>query len=192
MNQEFEDMRQQMNILKEKLQKQSIVNERIFQRSMRHNVSGINRRYTIVAVLCVLMIPYSYWAFVTLADMSIYFWLATAVLMVITFCATLYNGRHINSNLLNCNLVEARTRVAKAKKLDRDWLKFGIPAIVLWLGYFCYEQYRINPDGDWKILVAVCLISATIGGAIGMKIHFRNQEEYRQILEEIDDFTKEE
>ena len=123
--------------------------------------------------------------------MSMYFWLATSVLMLIAFCFTLYNGRNMNSGLLDCNLLEARTKVAKAKKMDHDWLKFGIPAISLWLCYFCYEQYRINPDEDWKFLIVVGIISVIIGGAIGMKIHFRNQSDYRQMLDEIDEFTQE-
>ena len=57
MNNELEEMRQQMNILKEKLQKQNIVNDRVLRRSMRRNVLGISRRYTIVCVLCILLIP---------------------------------------------------------------------------------------------------------------------------------------
>ena len=59
MNNEFEEMRQQMNILKEKLQQQDIVNEKVMRRTMKRNVSGINRRYTFVSILCILMIPYS-------------------------------------------------------------------------------------------------------------------------------------
>ncbi len=191
MNTEFEDMREQLNILKEKLQRQAIVNDQIFRRSMKRSVLGINRRYTVISILCLLIIPYSYWAFVVLNGMSIYFFMATALMMLFTFGYTVYNGYHLNRRLMEKDMVEARSKVARAKKLDQDWLKIGIPMTVAWLSYFVYEEYRIFDGGDWKILAGICVISAAVGGAIGMKIHLKIQDEYEQILDEIDDFTKE-
>ncbi len=187
----LEDMRQQMNILKEKLQKQTIVNERVFRRSMRRSVMGISRRYTFVSVLCILMIPYSYWAFVSMAGMSFYFWLATCALMLICFGYTLYNGRHLNNRLMERDLVDARTKVAQAKKLDSDWLKIGIPLAILWLGYFTYEVYRISEGDDWKYMLGAAGIGAAVGLAIGLKVHFKIQSDYEQIIDEIDEFKQE-
>lgn len=190
MNTEFEDMRQQMNILKEKLQQQTIVNDQIFRRSMRRNVMGINRRYIFISVLCILIIPYAYWAFVVMAGMSFYFWLATAALMLTAFVYTVYNGRHLNSRLFERDLVEARSKVAQAKKLDADWLKIGIPLAVLWFSYFVYEQYRLSKGDDWKMMVASGAIGAIVGFAIGLRLHFKMQSDYEQIIDEIDDFTQ--
>ena len=104
-----------MNILKEKLQQQEIINERVFRRSMRRNVKGINRRYTFVSILCILMVPYSYWAFVKLSGMSIWFWLATCIMMLIVFVYTQYTGRYLNSRVFEDDLVQARVKMAKAK-----------------------------------------------------------------------------
>ena len=191
MNNELEEMRQQMNILKEKLQKQNIVNDRVLRRSMRRNVLGISRRYTFVCVLCILLIPYCYWAFVQLNGMSIYLWIVTCVLALTAFCYTLYTGRHLTGRLSEKNLLEVREKVAAAKKLDKDWLKIGIPLVILWLGYFGYEQYRVLGGENLAIPVAICCFSAIIGGAIGLKIHFKIQEEYEDIINEIDDFNSE-
>jgi hypothetical protein len=189
MNTEFEDMRQQLNILKEKLQHQAIVNDQIFRRSMKRNVMSINRRYTFISILCILTIPYAYWAFVVMAGMSFYFWLATAVLLLVSFCYTIYNGRNLNSKLVERDLVDARLKVANAKKLDADWLKMGIPLSVLWLAYFFYEQYRINNGSDWRYMVAAGVIGAIVGFAIGLQFHLKIQSDYEQIINEIDDFT---
>ena len=189
MNTEFEDMRQQLNILKEKLQHQAIVNDQVFRRSMKRNVMSISRRYTFVSILCILMIPYAYWAFVVMAGMSFYFWLATAVLMLVSFCYTIYNGRNLNSRLVERDLVDARMKVANAKKLDADWLMIGIPLTVLWLAYFFYEQYRISSGDDWKYMVAAGAVGAIVGSAIGLWLHFKIQSDYEKIIDEIDDFT---
>ena len=191
MNKDFEEMRQQMNILKEKLQQQEIVNEKIFRRSTRRSMTGICRRYTFVSILCILMIPYSYWAFVKLTGMSIWLWVATCILMLIALVYTQYTGRFINSRVFEKDLVQARAKVAKAKKLDHDWLKIGIPLITLWLAYFGYEMYKVNGGEDSIFIVVMCVVCALLGGAFGLKIHFKNQDNYEQIIEEIDDFTKE-
>ena len=191
MDKDFEEMRQQMNILKEKLQQQEIVNEKVFRRSTRKSLKGINRRYTFVSILCILMVPYSYWAFVKLTGMSIWLWLATCILMLIAFVYTQYTGRFISSRVFEKDLVQARAKVAKAKKLDHDWLKIGIPLIVLWLAYFGYEMYKVIGGEDGIYIVVMCVVCALLGGAVGLKVHFKNQDNYEQVIEEIDDFTKE-
>ena len=59
---ELNEMRQQMAILKNKLDRQEIVNDHIIRRSMKRNVGNIKRRYYGVIALALLMIPYGYWA----------------------------------------------------------------------------------------------------------------------------------
>ena len=68
-NFELENMRTQMNTLKKKLEKQEIVNERFIRHSMENTAGKISRRYYGIMALCLLMIPYSYWAFVKLRSL---------------------------------------------------------------------------------------------------------------------------
>ena len=49
---EFDDMRQQMQTLKQKLQQQEIVNDRMIRHSMKKTVGSINRRYLAVMIIC--------------------------------------------------------------------------------------------------------------------------------------------
>ena len=72
-NTQFDDMRQQLNILKKKLEHQEIVNERVIRNSMKKTVSSINRRYFIIMAISLFMIPYGYWAFVQLSGFSVAF-----------------------------------------------------------------------------------------------------------------------
>ena len=192
MDHELDEMRQQLNVLKEKLDNQEIVNDSIIRRLMNKNVSNINIRYRVVSIICMLMIPYSYWAFVHLNGMSLGFWVATCVLMLIVFVYTGINGRYLKCNsLLNDNLVNSYRKIAKAKKLDHDWLKIGIPLIVLWLGYFCYEIYKQYGGQEMTQIIAIYVVSALVGAAIGLKVHFSTQDKYKEILDNIEDLTKE-
>ena len=118
MDTQFEEMRQQLTILKEKLNQQEIINDRLLRQSMRRNVTDINRRYLIISILCLFMIPYGYWAFVYLNGMSIGFWAASSVVMLIAFIYTFFNGKDLRSqHLLSANLLEAYQTVARAKSV---------------------------------------------------------------------------
>mgnify|MGYP003501895248 CR=1 FL=1 len=64
---ELEEMRSQISILKEKLEKQNIVNEQHIRNSMKSKASDINRIVTVTIVLGVFALVYPAW-FSTLRD----------------------------------------------------------------------------------------------------------------------------
>ena len=186
-------MREQMITLKQKLNQQEIVNDRLVRRSMRNEVGTITRRYYIIMALAVLMVPYGYWVFVKLSHFSIAFWIASSIFMLVCGAATFYNSRKISDpNLMNHNLVEARRKVASAKKFEANWLMFGIPAVILWFGWFVYEIFQIQ-GGDFNngFFWGGC-VGGIIGAVCGIKVHFKTQRQYQDIIDQIEDLTMEE
>ena len=189
---ELESMRQQMNTLKNKLNQQEILNDRVMRRSMRNEVNTITRRYYIIMAVGLFMVPYGYWSFVKLAGLSLFFWIVTSIFMLICAGATYYTCHKINDpNLMNRNLVEARKKVASAKKFEADWLFFGIPAVVLWLGWFLYEVYQIHGGAiDNGFFWGGC-IGGIIGAICGLSLNFKTQRQYQEIINQIEDITAE-
>ena len=189
---ELESMRQQMNTLKNKLNQQEILNDRVMRRSMRNEVNTITRRYYIIMAVGLFMVPYGYWSFVKLAGLSLFFWIVTSIFMLICTGATYYTCHKINDpNLMNRNLVEARKKVASAKKFEADWLFFGIPAVVLWLGWFLYEVYQIHGGAiDNGFFWGGC-IGGIIGAICGLSLNFKTQRQYQAIIDQIEDITAE-
>ena len=189
---ELENMRQQMTTLKNKLNKQEILNDHIMRRSMKKEVNNLTRYYNIIMALSVLMVPYGYWCFVKLCHLSIAFWIGTSIFMLICGVATFYNSRKISDpNLMSHNLVEARRKVASAKKFESNWLLFGIPAVILWLCWFFYEIYQIQ-GGDFNngFFWGGC-IGGIIGAFFGIKMHFKTQRQYQDIIDQIEEITNE-
>ena len=187
---ELENMRQQMNTLKKKLEQQEIVNDQMIRRSMKATASNINRTYLWLMAIGILMVPYGYWAFVILSHFSIAFWIATSILMLVSTVATYYNKRNVSdANLMTNNLVDVRRRMARAKKFDADWLFFGIPAIILWLAWFFYEVYKQNTDLLTHPLFWAGCVGGIIGSICGFSIHFKTQRQYQQIIDQIKDIT---
>ena len=189
---QFEEMRQQLNTLKKKLQQQEIVNDRIIRQSMKKTAGNISRRYYAIMVLCLLMIPYSYWAFVMLSGFSIPFWIFTCIVMLFCLGGTYYNSRNLSdSNMMTNNLVDVRRRMARAKKFDANWLFVGIPLIVVFLGWFMYESYQIHQDALGKSLFWGGCIGGIIGAIFGFSLHFKTQRQYQEIIDQIEDLTSE-
>jgi len=185
---ELDEMRQQMAILKNKLEQQEIVNDRLLRTSMKKTVSKINRRYLALMILGLLMIPYSYWAFVMLCHFSFAFWIGTCVLMLLCVGATFYNGRDLRDpELMNGNLLDTRRKMARAKKFDNQWLIFGMPALILWLAWFVWEVYQQNgPEGVYPLLIGGGF-GGVIGLIIGLSLHFKTQRQYQEIINQIED-----
>ena len=189
-NFDLENMRQQMTTLKNKLNQQEIVNDRLSRRSMRNEVNTIARRYYIIMAVGLLMVPYGYWCFVKLGGLSLTFWIVTSIFMLVCAGATYYTLRKINDpNLMNRNLVEARKKVASAKKFEANWLFFGIPAVVLWLSWFLYETYQLHGGAFSNGLFWGGCIGGIIGAICGLTINFKTQRQYQDIIDQIEDLT---
>ena len=188
---ELENMRQQLTTLKNKLNQQEIVNERLMRRSMRNEVNTITRNYNIIMILGIFMVPYFYWVFVKLAGFSMAFWIGSNIFMLICVGATFYNSHKISDpDMMSNSLLEARQKVASAKKFDADWQKFGIPAVILWFGWFMYECYQIQGgDIDNPFFWGGC-VGGIIGAIAGYKYHFKTQRQYQDIIDQIEDITK--
>lgn len=186
MDYEFDEMRQQMAILKDKLDNQTIVNDRFIRRSIKHGVSTINKRYLVIGIVALAMIPYGYWAFVMLNGMSIAFWLACCLMMLLQVGFMIYNSQDLRDhNLMNNNLVDVKRKVAVAKKRDANWLWFGIPTALAWGAWAVYEMSQKFPDNEF--FVPCCIVCILAGALVGLKVHFKTQSHYREIIEQIED-----
>ena len=191
MDTQFEEMRKQMEMLKSKLDKQEIVNEKILRKSMRKNVNNISRRYTALVVVAMLMIPYAYYVFVSMMGYSIGFWIATVVFMLISCGYTVWNGRDLYAgNLMEKNLLEVRQKMALAKKRDNQWMLFGFPMLILWLAYFVYEVYQKGGAEEVHTLLMASAFGGAVGLILGLTIHFKTQREYQEIIDQIEEMTE--
>ena len=184
---DLDNMRQQMETLKKKLEQQEIVNDRILRQSMKKTANSISVRYYIVMAIGLLMVPYTYFVFYENLGLSLAFSIASGILMLICVGATYYNNLNLsNSNLMRENLLDVRRRIARAKKFDANWLFFGIPAIIVWLAWLGYEFYQKDAETA-KLMIIGAVVGGTIGAIIGFTMHFKTQRQYQEIIDQIED-----
>ena len=186
MDYELDEMRQQMAILKDKLESQTIVNDRFIRRSIKRGVSTINKRYLVLGIIALAMIPYGYWAFVMIAGLSVALSLASCLMMLIVVGFMIYNSRDMRDNaLMSGNLLDVKRKVTLAQKRDANWLWFGIPMALAWGAWAVYEMSQ--KMGDNEYIVPCCIVGVLVGALIGLKVHFKTQSRFSEIIEQIED-----
>lgn len=189
---ELEEMRSQISLLKEKLDKQTIVNEEHIRRSMKSKMSDLTRTVAITIFAGVFALVYCTWFF-WWQGLSLAFVVATAVML--TVCVALTILQRIRLKIIDfsqSNLVEAARTLAKVKKHYREWHWVAIPMLVVWFGWMMYEI--ISRLGSEPYVIGFCC-GAVAGGLIGAFIGFRiNRKMVRkmsEILKEIEDLQQE-
>lgn len=184
----LEEMRQQMALLKEKLDKEELVNERLLRETMHSKARSINHEAIWSGVCAIFVIVAMLTTFHPMG-FSWGFCIGTTIFMLVCLGATLYQHRDINSRTMNGDLLTVVKTMRRLKKNYRDWLKFAFPAIILWMGWIGYEIYRMS-EGNWKIVGATmggCLIGATIGGILGLASHKKVIRTCDEIIKSIEE-----
>lgn len=193
-NSELETMRAQIALLKDKLDKETIVSEKLLRDTMRHKARTINNNAWISVIASVFVI---FWALTFLPSEGFSWWFTGATILMMLVCDffTWKYHKDVNAKTMSGDLLT----VAKVMKQLRDnykkWLKYSIAMIAVWFVWFAIE-YCIQLS-DWRvavIMIVALLIGLAIGGFIGLKMHnavIRNAEEIISQIEEGEDIVEE-
>lgn len=185
----FEEMRQQISILKNKLDNQEIVSDRLMRETMKVKVTDIDRTERmsyVAAIFCIVLYP-------LLAVTGTFTWLfsiATCLMMLLCIVATIYIHRPIhNTNLMTSDLATVARVMDRFKKQYNGWLYYICPALLIpWLAICCYDFVQhhaiegINPI--W--MCTPMIVGAIVGLIIGLRYHFRAVKAANSIIEQIE------
>ena len=189
---ELEEMREQIGILKDKLEKQNIVNEQHIRRSMKSKMSSINRTIAGTIIAGTFALPYCSWFFWS-QDLSKLFIVATAIMLTVCLGLTiLQQVRLKNLDFSGSNLVETAEQLSKVKKHYSEWHWVALPMVIIWLGWLMYEM--LNKMGTEPYVFGFCCgaaVGAIIGGIIGFRINRKVIRKTGEILEQIEELQRE-
>ena len=189
---ELEEMRAQLGMLKDKLEKQTIINETHIRNSMKSKMSDINKTVTGTIIAGVFALCYCTWFFYW-QDFSLAFVIATfamlAVCLGITIAQRVILGK---MDFSQGNLVETAEKLSKIKKHYQDWYKIAIPMIIVWFGWMIYEMLSIHGMESPMAIGFCCgaLIGGVIGGIIGMRINRKVARKATEILVQIEELQQ--
>lgn len=184
---ELEEMRVQLGMLKDKLEKQTIINETHIRNSMKSKMSDINKTVTGTIIAGVFALCYSTWFFYW-QDFSLAFVIATFVMLAVCLGITIAQRVILGKmDFSQGNLVETAEKLSKIKKHYQDWYKIAIPMIIVWFGWMMYEMISIHGLESPMAIGFCCgaIIGGILGGIIGMRINRKVAHKATEILDQI-------
>lgn len=189
---ELEEMRSQIGILKEKLEKQNIVNEKHIRKSMKSNMSSINKTVTATIFLGVFALLYCTWFFWS-QGCSLAFVISTAVMLAVCLGLTIIQRVNLGRmDFSKGNLIETAQNLSKVKAHYQDWHKIAIPMIVIWFGWMIYEMIGIL-GLESPMAIGFCCGAAAggiIGGVLGFRINRKIVRRTSEIIEQIEELQR--
>ena len=186
---ELQDMKEQISILKEKLDKEAIVNEALIRRVLSDKADKLKIMGLGKTVISFLSIPMIVWC-TTFLGMSLGFTIISAIFLTIAFLYMYNSHREINSTNLMCDdLIEVGKRVARLKQSYSSWIKFSIPFVTIWFCWFFYELYNAGlPLPNLYAAVVGVAVGGVIGGTIGVMKYRKIQRVSKELLQEIEKY----
>ena len=173
------EMQRQMNQLREKLESQKIVNERMLRNSCGMNARRLRFKSSIpifAGAAALLCMPGLY-----SLGLSVPFLVFTGVLMAVCVVATIFVRGLIPD--VNKDMVSAARDLVRFRKIHKDWIKFGLPALAVWLGLFLRDLWK-NTDVFESGLTVPVVSGVFVGLVVGVALGLKNR---RDVLDASDD-----
>ena len=184
----FLEMQEQMKQLRDKLENEKIINQRILSKVNNMTINRLRAKSNVpllFGVAAILLAP----SYLNLGAswISVIF---TWILMLICIVATLVCNSHIPR--MDSNLVSAAEELTKYKKFHAEWLKFAIPAVILWLGVLVWDILRGTEldQAETIALFSGIAVGVVLGCLLGFKLRRDQIEAADDLLEQIEELKR--
>ena len=190
---ELQELRKQLTLLNNKLEKQEIVNDKLIRNSLKNKISNINRTGIVLCALVVIATPIIAFNYALLLNFSLALNIFTCAFMAIALIYTIWSHWGLNNDLLNGDLITASSQILRTRHLYKRWSYFSYPWLVVWL---CWNGWEIYTKIDNREMLLGIIVGSVIGLIIGGIYGWRQRNKiYRNIdamLQDIADLKSEE
>ncbi|MBQ6203257.1 MAG: hypothetical protein IJK46_04110 [Prevotella sp.] len=189
---ELEEMRQQLQVLKDKVEKQGVLNEQLVRKSVKDKMKDIH--HTIYKLFAMVVLVTPVWLLIKYQqNLSWPLFIFTLLMMYVSVFFDWYINR-MDVDSMGSDLKETANRLVEMKKRRSLQEKIACFVVIpVWVVWLAYEFYQKAPDHETGIIMIVSMaIGLVIGGAIGLRIFLKWQHKNDEMIEQIEDLLKEE
>ncbi len=167
---ELEQLREQMSIFKDKLNKQQIINDQLVRNTMKSKLSWIKSFvWGEIIIIPIMLLGMAVFHAGTGLSWWLYGFLAIGLIADAT--GDFIINRIPKGQLLSGDLVETSKRLVKMKKQRTSWFIIGLIFVTVWLVWFIVELVLKTDPGcalpDHNLVIAIMAIAVAVGGVIG-------------------------
>ena len=184
---ELEEMKQQMLLLKKKLEQQKIVNDKMLRSAMKKKLYGLNKKARIMFIIGIF-VAIGAPGYFTLIGFTPLFCAATALMLLFSAFKTFqYHKKLWRLNLSESNLIELAEELTLLRTRYERWYRFAWCMIIPWGALMAYEATKIfGEELVWYI--GGSAIGLIIGGLTGTRINNNMIRRTDELLEQIDEY----
>lgn len=194
---ELEDLRRQINELKNKVDQQGHLNEALVKKAIQGKMRSLHHTLFWYCLILGLFVPMIIWNFIQ-SGYSWAFIIFTILFFAVSFTAEYFINR-MNIQHMSDDLVETARKLLQMKKNRKTQLTVGFCAVAIWIPWYFYEIYKatasqIEPESISLYLTFIIIgmiIGGAIGLAIGLNMYRHMQRANDEMIEQINDFTRE-
>ena len=189
---ELQEMKAQLELLTKKLERETIVNERLIRSSMKEKANTLRRNIIIESLVCIIMIPFFIWILPKISPHSMYFCTFSTAFMALALGYNYYMYREFHTkDFSESNLIEARKATLKFKQLTRRWsFCIGIPFLMIFIPWFVYENAQVYKGEMLELVLIFAAIGLLIGGVIGIYQFNKTLRTTDEILMQIEELEE--
>ena len=185
-SQELEEMRSQVAILKQKLDKQAIISDSHIRNSMKSKRADMTRIVAGTIVAGALALPYCTLAFYNLG----FSWLfigATDIMLAVCLGLTIIQNITLKKlDFTQGNLVDVAEKLNKVKTHYHEWIKVAIPMIRIWVAWLAYEVLTKMEAGPMQMgFLSGVAVGIVLGGIFGYRTNRKIVAKSTEILDQI-------
>ena len=188
---ELDDIRQQINAIKDKVDQQGHLNVALVKQTIRSKMKSVHRTSMSLAVTAMFCIPLYIWMKYE-ENLSWGLTIATIVLMTGSIIADYFINR-IDVSHMGDDMVETARKLTRMKINRSKELRIGIIAALLWLVWMLYEFYNSHlaegATAAWISIVPL-IVGAILGAILGIFIFHKMQRANDEMIRQINDITR--
>ena len=181
---ELQERREQLAALKEKLNKQEVVNERLIRDVLSQKMKVINKNGWISGICGLFVITFGNFMFYQMG-LSTCFLIGTTVMMLFCIATTWISHSWINSNeIVNGDLLRVAKQAQRLQRVYKKWKYIALPMILVWATWLGLEYAAEVKD---TAMVISMMSGAVIGGLVGGIIGFKQN---KKVINELDEMIR--
>jgi glucan phosphoethanolaminetransferase (alkaline phosphatase superfamily) len=191
---ELLEMKEQMALLKQKLEKETIVHEQLMRKVMKVKADSLRTKAILESILALTVIPVFTWVMHSLFHFSIALCLFFGIVVTCAQIYSYYIHHHFRpKDFINNSVIEAKKETLRLKTYYANWLKYiSIPFDITFLTWFIYEAIQLSQANSTSTIIfsiSFVVIFTTVF-ILAMGQYFKIQRTADEIISHIEELCR--
>ena len=185
---ELQEMREQMAALKDKLNKQEMVNDRLIRNVLSQKMKVVNKNAWVFGLSSLFVITFGNFLFYHMG-LSVWFLIGTTVMMVFCVAVTWVSHSWVSSNeIAKGDLLKVAKQAHRLQKVYKNWKYIALPMVMVWLAWLVMEYAAEVQDKTMLIsMVSGSLVGGLVGGLVGLRQNKKVISELDEMIAQIEE-----